>query len=320
MKRFLLQYQMFRISLKENAAVYHFHDPELILLGLILKVFKKKVIYDVHENVSKQILTKEYIPFSLRKIISLLVRFIEYLSLFFFDKIIIAGEDIGFQCHFRRFLRKIVLLRNFPTISLSERDIFPKARDKVTFIYSGGLSRDRGILEIIQAFKKVKNIDIKLLLLGSFTSDNFKKTVMDEIDGVENIEFIPAVSYMEMFTLLAKCHVGLICFHPTSNNIEALSGRNNKIYEYMQAGLAIIGSNFPRWKDFIEGNRIGITVDSQNVSDIKSAIEFLISNPKVLEEMGYNSKRLSKNYSWEAESKKLINLYNKLLGEGNRNE
>jgi len=300
-------------GLKINANVYHFHDPELMLIGIILKLFGKKVIYDVHENVSLQIYSKDWISQILRKPIGAVSIIMEWLSLLFFDKIIIAGEDIGLQPHFQKFSYKIMLLRNFPVISLSEKDVFPKPQDKINFIYTGGLSKDRGILEIIQAFKKVKSTNIKLFLLGHFNSFDFKRKIINEINGDNNIEYIPSLSYKEMFAMLAKCHVGLICFKPIPNNIGALSGRNNKIYEYLGAGLSIIGSNFPFWKNFIDGNKIGITIDPTNITKIKEAMEFFILNPEKIEVMGYNAKKLSAKYSWEKESTKLINLYNNLL-------
>ena len=49
----------------------HFHDPELILLGLVLKCFGYKVVYDVHEDVPRQILDKHWIPSFLKPILSI---------------------------------------------------------------------------------------------------------------------------------------------------------------------------------------------------------------------------------------------------------
>ena len=55
--------QMLKKALLINADVYHFHDPELIPVGLSLKKKNKKVIYDSHEDYPNDIKEKKlWIP------------------------------------------------------------------------------------------------------------------------------------------------------------------------------------------------------------------------------------------------------------------
>ena len=51
-----------------DADLYHFHDPELMLFAFFLKLRHKKVVYDIHEDLTKQILIKNYIPSFFKKI------------------------------------------------------------------------------------------------------------------------------------------------------------------------------------------------------------------------------------------------------------
>ena len=79
LKRILFSpFRMLRLALRQHATVYHFHDPELIPIGIILKLFRKKVVYDVHEDVSRQVMYKHWIKSNfVKKIISVLVSVVE---------------------------------------------------------------------------------------------------------------------------------------------------------------------------------------------------------------------------------------------------
>jgi glycosyltransferase involved in cell wall biosynthesis len=82
----------------------------------------------------------------------------------------------------------------------------------------------------------------------------------------------------------------------------------------MAAGLPVIASNFPLWKEIVEGNGCGICVDPLNPKEIAEAIKYLMKHPGSTEQMGKNGRRaVIEKYTWEKEGKKLLDLYAQLL-------
>jgi len=60
--------------------IVHFHDPELIPLGILLKVIGYKVIYDVHEDVPRMVLSRQWLPWIMRKPVAWFTSGIEWLG------------------------------------------------------------------------------------------------------------------------------------------------------------------------------------------------------------------------------------------------
>ena len=79
---------VYKKAIEVNADIYHFHDPELIPIGLKLKKNWKKVIFDSHEDVPNQILAKEWLPSFIRKLVSFVYRKYETMAVKKFDGLI----------------------------------------------------------------------------------------------------------------------------------------------------------------------------------------------------------------------------------------
>jgi len=286
-----------------KAQVYHIHDPELVISGLILRVFGKKVIYDIHENNPASILSKPYIKSGfVKRFISRLFDFFEKVSVPFFTKIVTARPDIS-----ERFQSLHPLtLRNFPIIdeerSTKELSI-KKTKDVV--IYVGGITPIRGITSLIKAFDRLD--DVELWLLGNWGSMEFEQECK-LIEGWKNTRYLGVVEPYEIYSYLNCADIGIVTFLPYPNHVRTIA---TKPFEYMLAGLPMIMSDFPYWKEFFVG--LSKFVNPEDPIQIASAIKSLLKDKKQMKLMSERARhKIREEYNWQVESKKLINLYREI--------
>lgn len=294
------------LALKQKATVYHFHDPDLLPVGFLLRLLTSAdVIYDIHEDYSGALRTRNRMPPLLGSLASKFYSLAERISLYILSSMVVAGEDL---LSYLPNSSKVVLVRNYPPLDIANyvnRKTKPQGKGLV-LIYTGGMSKERGIKEIVEAVDALDG-KARLILLGSFSDPQLEDEIRKRAS--DNIQLIEWVPFEEVFRFMERADVGLVCFHPSPNNVAAAS-RNNKLFEYMSASLPVIASSFPAWKELVEGNNCGVTVNSINSQEIKEAIEYLINNPEIAEEMGRNGRKaVLEKYNWERESEKLLELY-----------
>jgi len=311
---FGLTWRAFRLALRQRADIYHFHDPELLPAGIFLKLFASaKVIYDVHEDYPKMIWVKYWIPKPLRHLAAFLFARIEVRGAHALDAIVTVNEVIG-----GRFGRnEVVLLKNYPLLALSEAILRPKAAkvsnslEGTKLIYVGGLTRARGIKEIVEAMEILDEpSNVQLALIGKFTEPLFKEEI-GELLRFRKTRLVGWVPHPEVWEHLQEADIALMCLHPVGDYTYGLPV---KLFEYMAAGLPIIASDFPLWENFFKEHGCGITVNPLNAKEIAQAIEYLITHPEEARRMGENGRRaVVEKYSWESEGEKLLELYEELL-------
>ena len=298
----------YKIALKEKADIYHFHDPELLpWMVLLKKRTGAKIIYDVHEDIPKQILSKHWIPKFLRKFVAFVFNLYEKKIIKKMDFIITVGDDV--KERFKKINFNVDTIKNFPILEYFNN--FQKKEEKNVFkiIYIGSITEIRGINQIVTAMKYMPE-NVKLMLMGRFSSENLENQVR-KLKGFNKVEYFGQLSLKKVYSYLFKANLGIICFLPEPNHINS---NPNKFFEYMAAGLPIIASNFPLWKEIIQGNKCGICVNPLEPKEIAKAIEYLIEHPKEAKQMGENGRKaVLEKYNWENESKKLLDTYKKLL-------
>jgi len=302
------------LALKQKADVYHFHDPELIPAGFIIKLFTgKKVVYDVHEHYPKDILDKYYIPKIFRYLIAKIFDSIEKIFVPFFNFVIYATSIIGDR--YKMMSVSSELIANYPLLRLSRS--FKKDPQKY-IIYLGGMTSYRGIHELLEAFSKVvkNHQNWSLYLVGEITPESFSKEISELIFNLnikEKVKLISWVPYEEKEKYSSISSIGVVNYLPYANN---MSGLPNKLFDYMLIGLPVVTSNFPLYKEIVNGSKCGIPVDPTNPKEIAKAIEYLIEHPDEAKQMGENGRKaVLEKYNWEHEEKKLLRIYEELLNK-----
>lgn len=296
-------------ALATDSSLFHFHDPELIPIGLILKlVYRKKVIYDVHEDIAKQVLTKTWIPTqTLRIIMSFILKFIETIASKQMSAIIPATHSIA--DNFKETNFSVVPVMNYPKldeIPLSHPSSISTNTQYMCYI--GGLTQSRGIFEMTEACHRN---NIKLVLAGTFYPEVLENELFSSYNGIEIVDYRGQMDRQGVVDILSKATAGLVILHPLKNYIDSLP---TKMFEYMAAGIPVIASSFPLCRQIIEKYNCGICVDPLNVMEISDAIRWILANPLEAQEMGKNGRlAVEQEYNWKNEETKLLNLYDQIL-------
>jgi glycosyltransferase involved in cell wall biosynthesis len=292
-----------------GADVYHFHDPELMFAGGLLRLLGSKVIYDVHEDVPKQILSKAWIPRLLRKPLSLGVKVLEaFMARFVYSGIVAATPDIA-----RRFpWGKTCEVQNFPALDelSTPSSALPISERPLTAVYVGGLTRVRGILELVRSMEEVETAGAQLVLLGAFPDKTFEQEVRKH-RGWGRVDFAGWQDRAGVAAHLARARVGLVTLYPEPNYLSAYP---IKMFEYMSVGLPLIASDFPLWRSIVERFHCGLLVDPQDPKAIARAIDWVFTHPREAERMGERGRQaVETTYNWANEEKKLISFYKHLM-------
>lgn len=296
---------IFRKALQQpRHSVFHLHDSELLLIGLLLKLTGRKVIYDAHEDTPLQISYQHWLPGWAKFFYKWFYYFLEKICGWFFNAILVAEPVI--EKYYPK--RKTFLLRNFPLFE-NFKSFNPQPysnRDNI-MSYVGLLSEVRGLREMLEGFRMAREkVSVQFKVGGKFAPPSLKEEIFDRYPA----EFLGWVPYADMIALLGQSKLGIIIPHPVERY------RTNypvKLFECMAAGIPVIASRFGDSAKFIQEGNCGVLVDPLNPVEVADAIVWLLQHPAEAEAMGMRGRALIREkYNWELESKTLLEVYARL--------
>jgi glycosyltransferase involved in cell wall biosynthesis len=301
-----------REAIRAAGDLYHLHDPELLLVGLLLRAAGKRVIYDIHEDLPRTVLFKAYLPHKVRKPLMWATELTENMLARQMSGLIAATPALAER--FSRFKNNTIAVNNYVILD----EFTPRSRlvddaQRPAITYYGGMSTERGLHEMLAAMDLIpKELAVKLELAGTFYVQEQQNRVMAGPEW-QHVLWHGELGRADLASLLSRVQVGLVVLHP---HPAYLTSHPTKLFEYMAAGIPVVASDFPLWRSIVENADCGLLVDPFNPSAIAGAIERLITDPDEAKRMGMRGRQaVERHFNWGKEEQSLLSFYASLLPE-----
>lgn len=308
-------------------ALVHLHDPELLPLGAKLAREGLTVVYDAHEDVPRQLLTKQWIPAWARRPLSAVFELYE--NHLVRQLAAVVGATPHITQRFAAVARRSVNVSNFPFLDeLAPELASPRGADDVSsapvlgagrppasrtsrenaVCYVGGIFLTRGAFSMVRALPLLPGV--RLLLCGRF-EDAATEAALRAEPGWAQVDYLGVLGRDGVREVMARSRAGLVTLLPLPSYLDSLP---IKMFEYMSASLPVIASDFPLWRDIVQRHDCGLCVDPSDPAAIARAIRQVLDDPAAAQAMGRAGREaVHAHYHWPRAEAELLALYRSLL-------
>ncbi|MBN2587006.1 MAG: glycosyltransferase family 4 protein [Candidatus Fermentibacteraceae bacterium] len=314
----LHQSRLLRHALATGAGVFHAHDLDTLpVCAAAAFLTSGKLVYDSHELwlESRRHLMETSRPFMALE--RLTESFIAPLA----DAVIaVTPGRAEVMREMYPGMPPPVLVANYPHL-LREKPRSDEVRrslgvwegPKFLFLYQGILGLHRGLEELMDAAVMLRGLPIHIGFVGHDRSGGVIPCYARERDAGDMMTFHPPVPSEELPEITAAADCGLLLFQGSClNHTYSLP---NKLFEYMMAGLPVLGCDLPEISRVIESHRCGILVDASDPGSIADGMSRMASDPEQAAAMGRRGYEAAReNYTWDRSAQALHSLYSDVLG------
>ncbi|MFV9630360.1 MAG: glycosyltransferase family 4 protein [Methanosarcinales archaeon] len=178
-----------------------------------------------------------------------------------------------------------------------------KRSKKLKIVCISRLIERKGINFLLEAIKKLKNKNIKLILVGKGKQENELQKLAKYLEITDRVEFKGYVDHDDISDIYQESDLFVL---PSFNE-----GMSNALLEAMASGLPVISTDTGGTSELIDGN--GILIQKGSSDEIARAISKVMYDPETLMHMGFKSREIAKTMSWEAVAEEYRRLFTEIV-------
>jgi glycosyltransferase involved in cell wall biosynthesis len=301
-----LLFKMIYIGKKKNPKIVHAHDLDGLLIGFfVAKLTNSKLIYDSHEYWSDSGI------FGKNKIMLYVISFVENFLIKKSDLVITVSDNIAHLIKEKYKVNLPFVVRNLPEkwksgLDLRLRNELRISNSTILILYQGVINGE-GVVDLAKAFSKISDGDVALVFLGNGEGVQYLKENFND----NRIYFHPSVIHSDLPNFTCDADIGVHSMVGT--NLNRINALPNKLFEYIQGGLALVISDLPEMSKVVNNYKVGLTFKNGDVEDLFNSLLKLIRDKKLMNDFKLASIRCSNELNWDVEKNKLINIYDKMI-------
>jgi glycosyltransferase involved in cell wall biosynthesis len=187
------------------------------------------------------------------------------------------------------------------------------APEETVVLYHGGLSRSRGIEQLIEAIALVDGATLVLMGYGPLEAA-FRAAAADPKTG-GRVRLMPAVAPEVLHDWIASADIAAMPIQGDTLNHRLTTP--NKLFEAMAAGVPAIVSDLPGMAPIVSSTGCGVLVDPADPTAIAAAIRAFQALPET-ERAAWRARCVAaahETYNWEGQVERLFDAYTALTGK-----
>lgn len=178
------------------------------------------------------------------------------------------------------------------------------ADKKILILQGAGINIDRGAEELVEAMAYVNGAH--LYIIGGGDVFGNLKTMVNRLNLTDRVSIKEKMPKIQLLDYTYNADIGITIDKDTNLNYHF--SLPNKIFDYIQAGIPVLGSNLPEIKSLISRYNIGCIIDSHEPKQLAESINSMLNSPD-FQRWKTNTKRAAQENNWEDEKKHLANIF-----------
>lgn len=282
------------------------NDLDTLFAGyLVCKIKNIPLIYDTHEYFTEvpELINRP----NIRKLWLRLEKF-----LFRKPSLVLTVNQSLADEYSNKYHREVYSIRNLPLQKKKENGIihtkYNLPLNKKIIIYQGAVNKHRGLEEVIDAMKYVKT-DAALFILGDGDLLNELKRKVTSENLQEKIFFTGAIPYNDLHSYTCSGNLGLSIELPTNKNY--IYSLPNKLFDYIQAQIPVLTSDFPETSRIVNEYQIGALLESHDAEKMAAQIDNILNDYSLQDHWKQGLQKAATELCWEEEKK----FFNQLISK-----